>query len=273
MASTQTGLDVASPADELGSFEYIEKCFLPDDFDLDQLDGCLCEDSCATASCPCVFAFGIAFYDENSHTLTNDAVDQMLSAECRSLSIFECNSRCACDHNCIGRLSENRAVAVQPFDTACSSGVEYELAVLRTDSKGLGVFNSGSRLPPGLFIGEYTGEALTPVEADMSPPDRKRYTLSYNEVFSNGKDVYSTHVCAASAGNFTRFINHSCRPNCAIVAIRKETFRPQLCVFTVKPVDSGEEITFHYSGGDVHCALSQTPCHCGNEGCMGYLPA
>ncbi|KAJ4474069.1 hypothetical protein C8J55DRAFT_562708 [Lentinula edodes] len=58
-------------------------------------------------------------------------------------------------------------------------------------------------------------------------------------------------IDAYHAGNFTRFLNHSCDPNAALTPVYidvDEIERPLLTIFSKREIKNQEEITFSYSG-------------------------
>ncbi|KAF9073507.1 hypothetical protein BDP27DRAFT_281633 [Rhodocollybia butyracea] len=58
-------------------------------------------------------------------------------------------------------------------------------------------------------------------------------------------------IDAYHAGNFTRFLNHSCDPNAALTPVYidvDDIERPLLTIFSKREISYGEEITFSYSG-------------------------
>ena len=61
-------------------------------------------------------------------------------------------------------------------------------------------------------------------------------------------------VSASAPMRFTDTIiqNHSCEPNCVVVAVyinEPHVFKPFLCMFTKEAIKNGEELTFRYGGG------------------------
>ncbi|KZV89095.1 SET domain-containing protein, partial [Exidia glandulosa HHB12029] len=94
-------------------------------------------------------------------------------------------------------------------------------------------------------------------------------------------------VDAFHAGNFTRFLNHCCDPNCVIVAVHIDEphiRKPHLCIFTRRAVACDEELTFSYFGiDDDEKQMSKRrasfteedehvkgmDCFCGADNCVG----
>jgi SET domain-containing protein len=86
-----------------------------------------------------------------------------------------------------------------------------------------------------------------------------------------------TIVDATEAGNFTRFINHSCDANLELMAVRVDSYIPRLVLFAQRDVKHGDELTFDY-GGTSACtnssedARERPQCCCGATQCRGVLP-
>ena len=88
-------------------------------------------------------------------------------------------------------------------------------------------------------------------------------------------------------GSPTRFINHSCEPNCAIYTVsynHADTNLYELAFFAMEDIPAGEELTFDYKDNDVEKITDAmademekkngerpTKCLCGSEGCRGYF--
>ncbi len=66
--------------------------------------------------------------------------------------------------------------------------------------------------------------------------------------------------------NPARFINHSCNANCDA-----ELSEGRIWIRARRDIAAGEEISFNY-GYDL-TDYREHPCHCGAEGCVGYIVA
>jgi len=78
------------------------------------------------------------------------------------------------------------------------------------------------------------------------------------------------YIDARLTGNDSRFINHSCDPNCETKkwVINGET---RIGIFAVKDIPPGTELTYDYQWE--HFEGSETVCHCGSENCTGTFNA
>jgi hypothetical protein len=117
----------------------------------------------------------------------------------------------------------------------------------------------------GRRIIEYTGERITPDEADA------RYaggTSAHPLVLLFVVDS-RTVIDAAVGGNEARFINHSCEPNCESV-----THGQRIWVHALRDIKQGEELTYDYNltgEDDDGREADQYPCQCGSAGCRGTM--
>ena len=76
------------------------------------------------------------------------------------------------------------------------------------------------------------------------------------------------YIDASKKGNISRFMNHSCNPNCQL---QKWVVGSQMRIgiFTIKDVPEGAELSFDYKferyGNEAQ------PCYCGEPNCTGYI--
>jgi hypothetical protein len=120
----------------------------------------------------------------------------------------------------------------------------------------------------GVRLIEYTGERLTPAEADARYPDvagERHHTY----LFAIDDDVV---VDAAVGGNEARFINHSCGPNCDAVIDDG-----RIWIETLREIAPGEELAYDYAYvlAERHSAAAKRryPCQCGSPVCRGTILA
>ena len=114
---------------------------------------------------------------------------------------------------------------------------------------------------------EYVGESITPAESDVRYDDTKVKGNHHTFLFS----VDSRKVIDATfGGNESRFINHSCDPNCEAVIENRRVYIEALR--TIRP---GEELAYDYN-------YERTPkttkadeklyaCRCGAPECRGTI--
>ena len=155
------------------------------------------------------------------------------------------------------------------------------LRVVLTEMKGYGVCTQVD-IGRGTYIGEYVGEVITGSQAKERLCSRQNtslpcYVVQYREHTGSGT-VITTNIDATYKGNVMRFINHSCSPNLAMVAVRSDSVVPRLCLFASKDISTGEELYFSYygaSGAEISgetLQLGKQPCYCGSANCVKFLP-
>jgi SET domain-containing protein len=143
----------------------------------------------------------------------------------------------------------------------------FPFSVRESPIQGLGAF-AMRPIPAGTRLIEYSGERLTPAEADARYPDDAE-ERHHTYLFAIDDDVV---IDAAVGGNEARFINHSCDPNCDAVI---EDSR--IWIETIRDVAPGEELAYDYAYvlEERHspAAKRKFPCHCGAATCRGTILA
>ena len=131
--------------------------------------------------------------------------------------------------------------------------------------QGLGAFATRP-IPEGTRLIEYTGERLTPEEADARYPDvpgERHHTF----LFAIDDDVV---IDASVGGNEARFINHSCEPNCDAVIEEK-----RIWIEAIRDIEPGEELAYDYEYEleERHTPTRKRryPCNCGAATCRGTM--
>ena len=122
---------------------------------------------------------------------------------------------------------------------------------------GRGVF-ADEPIAAGTVILEYLGERIGPDEArrreEASPG--LTYILWYDD---------ATFLDGAVVGNDSRYINHSCAPNCGVLRRAGRAF-----VIALADIPPGQELAFDYC---FHPDEERVPCRCGAPDCRGFLNA
>jgi uncharacterized protein len=131
--------------------------------------------------------------------------------------------------------------------------------------QGLGVFAT-KRIRKGTRIIEYTGENITPAEADNRYDD-SRVNHPHVLLFSVDK---RTVIDAGVGGNESRFINHSCEPNCETIIEKKHVY-----IESIHTISRGEELTYDYNltreDQDDTELEKRYSCNCGATTCRGTM--
>ena len=140
-------------------------------------------------------------------------------------------------------------------------------AIRRSSIAGKGAFAT-RRIPKGARIVEYTGEHISQAEADRRhpyDPDVHHHTF----LFNLDEDVV---VDGGVKGNSSRFMNHSCAPNCEAVI---EDGR--IWIYALKTIEPGTELVYYYRFilDERHTpeAKRRYPCRCGARNCRGTILA
>jgi SET domain-containing protein len=143
--------------------------------------------------------------------------------------------------------------------------VRERLAVRRSGIDGRGVF-AREHIPAGTRLIEYTGERITQEEGDRRYPwdDSVPY---HTLLFTIEDDLV---VDGGVGGNVSRWINHSCEPNCTSVIEDRRIY-----IESIRDIPPGEELTFDYhfiiQGRHTPAAKRRFPCRCGAASCRGTL--
>lgn len=196
--------------------------------------------------------------------------------------IYECNPRCKCGPHC-----KNRKV---------QHGRKVPLEIFKTAKRGFGL-RCPVPLKRGQFIDKYLGELITDDDANKreasSGPGKASYLFSLDK-FANDDgqpgSLRSSDCYVADGehmGGPTRFINHSCDPNCRLFTVSYNRFDTRiydLAFFALHDIPANEELTFDYmdpeegEAGQAEKADVEgkedgivVDCLCGAENCRGKL--
>jgi len=145
--------------------------------------------------------------------------------------------------------------------------VSVRFEARRSEVHGTGVF-ALSEFAAGELIIEYVGEIISMPEAIRRHPHDPQ---NPNHTFYFHLD--DAHVIdGLHGGNDSRWINHSCRPNC-----EPQETQGRIYIHALRRIWKGEELTFDYdlfSDEPMTEALkAQYACHCGAPKCRGTMLA
>lgn len=188
-------------------------------------------------------------------------------------AIYECNDNCHCGPHCRNKLVQfGRTVEVEIFKT--SSG------------RGWGL-RCKEDLHQGQFIDTYRGEIITDAEAtrreEASSKAKASYLYSLDKFAdSDGiakEDIYV--VDGEFMGGPTKFMNHSCDPNCRQYTVIYNKHDPRvydIAFFACRFIPADEELTFDYldkeedEGEEMDDpGEGAIACLCGTEKCRKWL--
>ncbi|KAJ8286506.1 hypothetical protein GJAV_G00039960 [Gymnothorax javanicus] len=111
---------------------------------------------------------------------------------------------------------------------------------------------------------EYVGQNIRQVIADMREKRYEDEGIGSSYMFRVDHD---TIIDATKCGNFARFINHSCNPNCYAKVITVES-QKKIVIYSRQSINVNEEITYDYK---FPIEDDKIPCLCGAENCRGTL--
>jgi SET domain-containing protein len=148
-----------------------------------------------------------------------------------------------------------------------TSTADKPILVRRSRIHGRGVYATRP-IAEGDRIIEYVGERISSEQADAECADDEAMARHHTFFFAVDDD---TVIDGGRGGNESRFINHSCDPNCEVVVERKRIF-----IQALRDIQPGEELFYDYwyTTDDSYTEADLRriyPCRCGAATCRGYL--
>ncbi|KAJ3157844.1 histone methyltransferase set2 [Geranomyces variabilis] len=201
----------------------------------------------------------------NGRTMT----EEYMTCECRYVPDGDMRRQaCGDEANCInrelfiecsacpaGQFCQNRK-----FQTRDYAPIE----VFETEKKGFGL-RATAPIPSGSFVIEYCGEVITAAMFKKRTQEYDRDGVKHFYFMSLKSNEY---LDAAKKGNMSRFMNHSCDPNCALHKwIVGDSWR--IGMFTLTDIEVGQELTFDYKFK--RYGAKAQPCYCGSSNCSGFI--
>ncbi|XP_034728868.1 histone-lysine N-methyltransferase NSD3 isoform X4 [Etheostoma cragini] len=181
--------------------------------------------------------------DEHPCSLHSQCLNRMLQYECHP-------QVCPAGDNCENQCFSKRLYA--------------ETEVIKTDGRGWGL-RTNQALRKGDFVTEYVGEVIDSEECQQRIKRAHENQMANFYMLTLTKDRV---IDAGPKGNSSRFMNHSCSPNCET---QKWTVNGDVRIglFTLCDIDADTELTFNYN---LHCVGNRrSSCHCGSDNCSGFL--
>uniref|UniRef100_A0A3B3ZHF7 Histone-lysine N-methyltransferase NSD3 n=1 Tax=Periophthalmus magnuspinnatus TaxID=409849 RepID=A0A3B3ZHF7_9GOBI len=187
-----------------------------------------------------------------------------------------CNCRptdehpCGLDSQCLNRMLQYEChPQVCPAGESCenqcfSKRLYAETEVFKTEVCGWGL-RTNQMLRKGDFVTEYVGEVIDSEECQQRIKQAHENHVTNFYMLTLTKDRV---IDAGPKGNSSRFMNHSCSPNCET---QKWTVNGDVHIglFALCDIEAGTELTFNYN---LHCVGNRrTSCNCGSDNCSGYL--
>ncbi|PVI08479.1 SET domain-containing protein [Periconia macrospinosa] len=185
--------------------------------------------------------------------------------------IYECNDNCRCGPDCRNKnVQFGRTVEVEIFRTG--------------GGRGWGL-RCRENIYEGQFIDTYRGEVITDAEAtrreESADKSKSSYLYSLDKFAeSEGIDVEDLYVVDGEFyGGPTKFINHSCDPNCRQYTVSYNKHDPRvydIAFFACRDIPAGEELTFDYLDKEEGEPIEDPgpdaiPCLCRAANCRKWL--
>ncbi|XP_028390809.1 histone-lysine N-methyltransferase NSD2-like isoform X2 [Dendronephthya gigantea] len=181
--------------------------------------------------------------DENPCGPDSHCLNRILYVECSPL---KCPAKEKCQNQC---FVKRQHLSAEPF---------------RALGRGWGL-RAKADAKKGQFVNEYVGELINEETC------RERVRKGINEGVVNYYMLTIDKDCIIDAGpmgNLSRFMNHSCDPNCET---QKWTVNGEVRVglFAKRDIKAGEELVFDYQ---LDCLGNEKKkCSCGSKNCSGFL--
>ncbi|MFM7026573.1 MAG: SET domain-containing protein [Limnohabitans sp.] len=155
-------------------------------------------------------------------------------------------------------------MAKSPVSSSASSS-SRRIQVRRSGVHGKGVF-ALQDIAEGETLIEYVGEVISWEEAqDRHPHDPKDPNHTFYFHVNEDKVIDALH-----GGNSSRWINHSCDPNCEADEENERIF-----IKALRNIKAGEELNYDYGliidEPYTKKLLAEYPCWCGAQNCRGTL--
>ncbi|XP_004298233.1 PREDICTED: histone-lysine N-methyltransferase, H3 lysine-9 specific SUVH4-like [Fragaria vesca subsp. vesca] len=268
-------------------FEYISSTRVPKNLVTPaSAEGCNCKGKCTdTRTCSCATLNGSIF------PYVGKAGGGRLFEP--KAVVFECGPNCGCGPMCLNRTSQQ--------------GLKYRLEVYKTPDKGWGV-RSWDYIPSGGYVCGYTGVLRKTSDLDNVSGNDYFFEIDCEHTM-NGigvrekrlgevPPIVNGHIAgvdgdgklleesdpdycidAASSGNVTRFINHSCEPNLfvqCVLSSHHDVKQARIVLFASENIPPMQELTYDYgyelgSVVDTDGIVKELPCCCGTADCRKRL--
>ena len=111
------------------------------------------------------------------------------------------------------------------------------------------------------------GQTISRIPGELMSPDKTEYESDWS--------IYLDEGWFLVPDGPLQFVNHSCDPNCEVLAIEQSGQGGLSCgaeLVAIKRISPGDELTFDY-GCDATEALPAIECGCGSKRCRGWIVA
>ncbi|XVF47855.1 hypothetical protein PTKIN_Ptkin03bG0143900 [Pterospermum kingtungense] len=185
----------------------------------------------------------------------NDVEDDIGCKSCSStcfedcvcrVQCISCSKACRCPETCTNR----------PFRK------EKKIRVVKTELCGWGV-EAAEPIKKGDFIIEYIGEVINDAQCEQRLWDMKYKGVKNFYMCEIRKDFT---IDATFKGNTSRFLNHSCDPNCVLE--KQVDGETRVGVFAARSIEVGEPLTYDYRYACCQYCLHSLNCCCFCVSCI-----
>ncbi|RXM29885.1 Histone-lysine N-methyltransferase NSD2 [Acipenser ruthenus] len=193
-------------------------------------------------------------------------ISEIPKCNCKPLG----ESPCGFESECLNRMLMYEChPAVCPARERCQNQGftkrQYpETKIIKTAGKGWGLVAKRD-IKKGEFVNEYVGELIDEEECRARIRYAQEHDISHFYMLTIDKDRI---IDAGLKGNYSRFMNHSCQPNCETQkwTVNGDT---RVGLFAGCDIPAGTELTFNYN---LDCLGNEkTVCRCGAPNCSGFL--
>ncbi|VDO20683.1 unnamed protein product [Haemonchus placei] len=133
----------------------------------------------------------------------------------------------------------------------------------RSRIHGWGLYAMEAIAPDDMIV-EYVGQKVRNTVADVREKAYERRGIGSSYLFRIDD---TTVIDATRMGNFARFINHSCQPNCYAKVVTVDGDK-RIVIYSKTLINKGDEITYDYK---FPIEEDKVDCLCGAPNCRGTL--
>lgn len=186
------------------------------------------------------------------------------------LSPCSCRPEYKCGDNCFNRLVYTECnVKTCPSKGKCKNmNIQRHLVAqvepFMTQKKGWGV-KAKQLIKKGSYILEYVGEVVSIHEYEQRMRTDYKDDIHYYCLHLNGQLVIDSH----KAGNDSRYINHSCQPNCEVQKWAVNGIY-RMALYAKADIECDEELTYDYNFAPFNIHEKQV-CMCESTQCRGVI--
>ena len=136
----------------------------------------------------------------------------------------------------------------------------------REHAMGFGLRAAGP-IPEGRFVLEYIGEVIDTEEMVSRMENQRKFHPNDHDFYIMEMDL-GVYVDGKHKGNESRFINHSCDPNCELERFVVKG-KKRIGIFAIKDIKPGEPLSYDYQFETEEAKAFK--CFCGSENCRGTM--